>query len=108
MKTRVLGQEWKANVIRWQMTCNGAGRHRSRPEERPLIDLTERIYKALEACRRYAAPGGDRPPLPPGGRYENNDLAIFHEPRYQDAFVALWRRSPAATAVIPPSGATTW
>ncbi len=29
---------------------------------------------------------------PPGGRYENNDLAIFNEPVYQDHFVALWER----------------
>jgi hypothetical protein len=29
---------------------------------------------------------------PPGGRLENNDPAIFHEPLYQDHWVALWEQ----------------
>ncbi|NLC55241.1 MAG: glycoside hydrolase family 5 protein [Armatimonadetes bacterium] len=92
---RVLGQEWKANVIRWQMTRNWgqAGTDRDLEEYGRWIDseLAD-LDKALEACRRYGLLAVIDLHSPPGGRYENNDLAIFHEPRYQDAFVALWEK----------------
>ncbi len=92
---RVLGQEWNANLIRWQITRNWgrAGTDRDLAEydqwlEGKLADLD----RALEACRRYGILVVVDLHSPPGGRYANNDVAMFFEPLYQDHFVAVWER----------------
>lgn len=92
---RVLGQEWNANVIRWQITRNWGrvGTDRDLADydawfEGKLADLD----RALEACRKYGIMAVVDMHTPPGGRYENRDLAIFHEPLYQDHYVALWEK----------------
>jgi hypothetical protein len=92
---RVLGMEWKANLIRWQITRNWgrAGTDRDLAEydqwfERELEDLD----RALEAAYRYGIKVVVDMHSPPGGRYENHDLAIFHEPVYQDHYVELWEK----------------
>ncbi|MCL5099363.1 MAG: glycoside hydrolase family 5 protein [Candidatus Omnitrophica bacterium] len=92
---RVLGMEWKANVIRWQMTRNWgrAGTDRDLAEyDRWLDGKLDELDKALEACRRYGLKVVVDMHSPPGGRYPNNDLAIFNEPKYQDHYVALWEK----------------
>ena len=92
---RVLGMEWNANVIRWQITRNWGrvGTDRNLAEyDRWLDSKLEDLDKALDACRRYGLKGVVDMHSPPGGRYENKDLAIFHEPVYQDHYVALWER----------------
>ena len=90
---RVLGTEWKANVIRWQITRNWgrAGTDRDLAEyDRWLGGRLDELDRALEACRRYGIKVVVDMHSPPGGRYPNNDLAIFHEPLYQDHWVAGW------------------
>lgn len=92
---RVLGEEWKANVIRWQMTRNWgkAGTERDLDEyERWLDAELEDLDKVLEACGRYGIKVVVDMHSPVGGRYENRDMAIFHEPLYQDRWVAHWER----------------
>lgn len=92
---RVLGTEWKANVIRWQITRNWgrAGTDRDLDEyDRWLAGRLDEMDKALAACRRYGIKVVVDMHSPPGGRYKNNDLAIFNEPLYQDHWVALWER----------------
>ncbi len=92
---RVLGQEWNANVIRWQLTRNWGrvGTERELAEydrwlQRKLVNLD----KVLKAARRYGLKVIVDMHSPPGGRYENRDLAIFHEPLYQDHFVKCWEK----------------
>jgi len=92
---RVLGQEWHANLIRWQITRNWgqAGTERDLDEydvwfAKELADLD----LALDACEKYGIKVIIDMHSPPGGRYENSDLAIFHEPVYQDKFIALWEQ----------------
>ena len=92
---RTLGTEWKANVIRWQLTRNWGkpGTDRDLAEydqwmEGKLADLD----KTLEACRKYGIKVVVDVHSPPGGRYPNNDMAIFNEPVYQDHWVALWEK----------------
>ena len=92
---RTLGQEWNANLIRWQITRNWgrAGTDRDLKEydqwfARELADLD----LALDACQRFGIKVVIDMHSPPGGRYENSDLAIFHEPLYQDKFVSLWEQ----------------
>ncbi len=92
---RVLGMEWKANVIRWQMTRNWGrvGTDRDLEEyDRWLNGELEDLDKALEAAHRYGLKVVVDMHWPPGGRYENSDLAIFHERVYQDHYVALWEK----------------
>ena len=90
---RVLGTEWKANVIRWQLTRNWGqpGTDRDLAEyDKWLGGRLDELDKALEACRRYGIKAVVDMHSPPGGRYPNNDLAIFNEPVYQDHWVACW------------------
>lgn len=92
---RVLGTEWKANVIRWQMTRNWGrpGTDRDLDEyDRWFDGKLDELERALESCRRYGIKVVVDMHSPPGGRYLNNDLAIFHEVKYQDHFVALWEK----------------
>ncbi len=92
---RVLGMEWKANVIRWQITRNWgrAGTDRDLDEyDRWLAGRLDELDKALEACRRYGIKVVVDMHSPPGGRHLNHDVAMFHEPKYQDHFVAWWEK----------------
>jgi len=92
---RVLGMEWNANVIRWQITRNWGrvGTERDLPEyDRWLESELEDLDKVLDASRRYGLKVVVDMHSPPGGRYENRDLAIFHEPLYQDHYVTLWEK----------------
>ena len=92
---RVLGTEWKANVIRWQLTRNWgrAGTDRDLAEyDRWLSGRLDELDRALDACRRYGIKVVVDMHSPPGGRYPNNDLAIFNEAPYQDHWVAVWER----------------
>ncbi len=92
---RVLGKEWKANVIRWQLTRNWGkpGTDRDLAEyDRWLDGRLDELDKALGACLRYGIKVVVDMHSPPGGRYQNNDLAIFNEPQYQDHWVALWEK----------------
>ena len=80
---RVLGVDWNANAIRWQITRNWgqAGTDRDLDEYDRWIDTElEDLDKALAAADRYGLKVVVDMHSPPGGRYENNGLAIFHEP----------------------------
>ncbi|MCF7734251.1 MAG: glycoside hydrolase family 5 protein [Akkermansiaceae bacterium] len=92
---KVLGTEWKANVIRWQLTRNWgkAGTDRDLAEyDRWLDAKLAALDQVLAACRNYGIMVVIDMHSPPGGRYPNHDLAIFHEPIYQDHWVALWEK----------------
>lgn len=92
---RVLGTEWKANVIRWQLTRNWGqpGTDRDLAEyDRWLDGRLDELDHALAACQRTGIRVVVDMHSPPGGRTANNDLAIFSEPQYQDHWVALWEK----------------
>jgi len=92
---RVLGKEWNANVIRWQITRNWGrpGTDRDLEEYDRWIDSElDDLDKALDAAQRYGLKVVIDMHSPPGGRYENNDVAIFYEPLYQDHFIDVWRK----------------
>ncbi len=92
---RLLGMEWNANVIRWQITRNWgrADTDRDLAEyDRWLESELEDLDKVLDACRRYGIKVVVDMHSPPGGRHKNKDLAIFHEPVYQDHYVKLWEK----------------
>jgi hypothetical protein len=91
---RVLGTEWKANVIRWQIArnFNRGGTDRDLADyDRWLAGRLDELDKALDACRRYGIKVVVDMHETPGGRDAGNgEPAIFREPQYQDHWVALW------------------
>ncbi|MEA1952660.1 MAG: cellulase family glycosylhydrolase [Planctomycetota bacterium] len=92
---RVLGRDWNANAIRWQITRNWGrvGTERDLAEYDRWIDSElQDLDKVLEAAGRYGIKVVVDMHSPPGGRLENRDLAIFHEPKYQDHFVKFWQK----------------
>lgn len=92
---RILGETWNANVIRWQLTRNwgSAGTERDLEDYTAWIDgKLDELDKVLEACHRYGIKVVVDIHSPPGGRYENKDMALFFEKPYQDYFIALWER----------------
>jgi len=95
---RVLGREWNANLIRWQMTTRWGAKYKHSQDYNPelynawLDDELADLDKVLEACRRYGVFVVVDLHSPPGGRRANRDLVMLHERPYLDAFVAVWQR----------------
>lgn len=95
---RVLGQDWKANLIRWQMTTRwGAEYQYSQDYDLEKYNAwldreLDECEQALDACRRYGLLAVIDLHSPPGGRLPNRDLVLLHEPAYLRAFVACWEK----------------
>ncbi len=92
---KTLGSEWGANLIRWQITRNWgvAGTDRDLTEYDRWLDAElADLDRALEACRRHGILAVIDMHSPPGGRYPNSDLAIFHELPYQNHWIANWEK----------------
>lgn len=92
---RVLGQEWKANLIRWQIVRNWGQVDTDRDLEeydRWIEEKLDEMDRVLEACARYGIKVVVDIHTPPGGRRANGDLAMLHEPLYLDHWIALWER----------------
>jgi len=92
---RVLGQEWHANLIRWQMTRNWGtpGTDQDLDEYNHWMDgKLDEAAKALDACQKYGIKLLLDVHSPPGGRTADSTIRIGLERKYQDAFVALWQK----------------
>ena len=92
---RVLGAEWKANLIRWQITRNWgkAGTERDLDEYDKWLDgKLDELEKALAACKRHGLLAVIDLHTPPGGRDESSNLTMFYEKKYQDHFVKTWEK----------------
>jgi hypothetical protein len=92
---RVLGQEWKANLIRWQLTSSWGKPGTDRDlvaYDRWLDGKLDELDKVLVACKRYGIKAVIDLHTPSGGRYPNMEMALFQEPLYQDHFVKTWQR----------------
>jgi len=97
---KVLGQDWNANLIRWQMVTNwGAGYKYDQDYNLDkynawLDSELDDLEKALVACKKYGILAVVDLHSPPGGRMENRDLVMIHEPKYREAFVENWVKIP--------------
>ncbi len=95
---RVLGQDWNANLIRWQMTTRWGADYKHDQDynidkyNEWLDGKLDELEQALEACRRYGIMLVIDLHSPPGGRMPNRDLVLIHEKKYLDAFVACWEK----------------
>ena len=92
---RTLGTEWKANLIRWQITRNWgqAGTERDLDEYDRWIDSRlDDLDKALTSCQKHGIKVVIDLHSPPGGRDASSDMAMFYEKKYQDHFVKTWEK----------------
>ena len=96
---RVLGEQWNANVIRWQLI-----RHARPGEPGTLHDYDEWLEKELAkldaaaaSCRKYGMYIVVDLHSPPGGKvtaswYIGSDHKLFTDRACQDKFVDVWKR----------------
>ncbi len=96
---RTLGQEWNANLIRWQLIRTGmkSGQTPSLDSFDPWIQgELARLDKALPLCQKYGICVVVDLHSPPGGQatsggYQGSDAGLFTSKAAQDKFVQTWR-----------------
>lgn len=99
---RVLGRDWKANLIRWQLIRHG------RPGQPSSLDdydawlegELKKLDAALPLCRENGLYVVVDLHSPPGGKatvsgYVGSDDRLFTDPACQEEFVRLWERIAA-------------
>jgi len=92
---RVLGGEWKANHVRWQLCWNGFPQS---PADKGDLDAYDKwlegalkhLDELLPVCKEAGILVLVDLHTPPGGRNEANDCRIFLEKRFQDKFLEVW------------------
>lgn len=94
---RVLGGEWNANHVRWQFIWggfpHGPGDTAEPDEYLDWIDgQMERLDSLLPVCRENGIMVVIDIHTPPGGRDETKVCRVFHEKKFQDAFLEAWER----------------
>ena len=95
---RVLGQDWNANVIRWQLIRSGASAKIATFAEYDawLEGELRKLEAALPLCEKYGVrvvldlhspPGGK----PTSGGYVGSDSGLFTDKAAQDKLVEIWQ-----------------
>lgn len=92
---RVLGGQWKANHIRYQLTWGGFPRSPADKGDLAAYDawlesMLAHLDELLPVCRELGIAVLIDLHTPPGGRNDANECRMFHEKRFQDAFLAVW------------------
>ena len=84
---------WNANLLRWQLKRNW-GRSNT---ERDLKEYTgwfhrklDELDRVLDHCRKLGIKVIIDLHTPPGGRNSENDMTMFYEPVYAEAFLKMW------------------
>ncbi|MHB8970707.1 MAG: glycoside hydrolase family 5 protein [Pirellulaceae bacterium] len=95
---RVFGQEWHANLIRWQLIRRGpiADPLDLQAYDRWLQGELAKVDRLLPACAKYGLLVALDLHSPPGGRstsggYAGSDSGLFTSAACQQRFVALWQ-----------------
>jgi len=94
---RVLGGEWKANHVRWQLCWGGFPRS---PADKGDLDAYDKwlegtlkhVDELLPVCKELGILVLIDLHTPPGGRNEANDCLLFQEKRFQDKFLEWWEK----------------
>jgi aryl-phospho-beta-D-glucosidase BglC (GH1 family) len=97
---QVLGGQWKANLIRWQLTWagfpNGPADTATVEQYNDWIEeQCQKLDAMLPECEKYGVYVCLDLHTPPGGRLprtEGSIMRLFYEQQFQDAFVAVWER----------------
>ncbi|MDR1270668.1 MAG: glycoside hydrolase family 5 protein [Planctomycetaceae bacterium] len=95
---RVFGGQWKANLVRWQLTWAGFpnGPADTATVEQFNVWLEEQCQKLdamLPECEKYGVYVCLDLHTPPGGRLprtEGSAMRLFRDKKFQDAFVSAW------------------
>ena len=96
---RVLGQHWKANLIRWQLIRTG--RQAEATTEAAYDEWFEGELKKLDAalplCEQYGIKVVVDLHSPPGGKataggYAGSDDRLFTDPQCQARFIQVWQK----------------
>jgi hypothetical protein len=94
---RVFGQEWNANLIRWQLIRRGpiADPLDLQAYDRWLQGELAKLDRLLPVCAKYGLLVALDLHSPPGGRstsggYAGSDSGLFTSEACQQRFVALW------------------
>jgi endoglucanase len=92
---RKLGEDWNANVIRWQLTCRGCGDAISKDTvayakwlDGKLLELD----KVLASCRKHGLLVVVDLHFPPGGTNADKALAVFEDLKYQRLWISSWEK----------------
>jgi len=99
---RVLGKEWNANLIRWQLIgWLGSGQGVDLAKFDDVLEThLKKLDRALPVCEKYGIMVVVDLHAPPGGSAESN---LFNDPACQKKFVEAWqmmaRRYKSAKAV---------
>lgn len=94
---RVLGGEWKANHVRWQLTWGGFPRSPADQGDLPAYDawlegVLAHMDGLLPVCEEVGLLVLVDLHTPPGGRNDAHECRIFHEKRFQDKFLEVWEK----------------
>jgi len=94
---RVLGLEWRANVMRWQLNWVPMKKAEQWAADLDAYDAwlesaLRECDKALDAARKYGLYVCVDLHTPPGGRLERGVCRLFREKKYQDKLLEVWRR----------------
>jgi len=97
---KVLAGDWKANHVRWQLIWGGFP---NGPADTATVDefdswidkQCEQLDKLLPELERYGVRVCLDLHTPPGGRMLREDgsvMRLFHEKKFQEAFVGVWQK----------------
>ena len=96
---RVLGQDWKANLIRFQLIRSGRVGQTTTPGQYDawLEGELKRLDAVLPLCEKYGLLVVVNLHSPPGGKatvggYLGSDGGLFSDRQVQEKFVEVWRR----------------
>lgn len=87
--------KWGANLIRWQLVraWGKAGTDRDQAEYSKWIDgKIAELDQLLTDAGRLGIKVVIDLHSPPGGRYENRNMAMFYEKEYAQQFIEVWER----------------
>lgn len=93
----VLGGEWGANHVRWQLLWGGFPHSPADQGDLAAYDAwlesaLRHLDGLLPVCERLGIKVVVDLHTPPGGRNEAKECRLFHEKRFQDSFIAWWER----------------
>jgi hypothetical protein len=94
---RVLGRQWHANHVRWQLDWGGFPRGPADKADLAAYDAwlesaLKRLDELLPVCREAGLLVLIDLHTPPGGRNDASECRLFHDKRLQDHFVDLWEK----------------
>lgn len=94
---RVLGGQWKANHVRWQLLWggfpHGPADQANLPEyEAWLESALQHLDRLLPVCRELGIKVCVDLHTPPGGRDPSSIYRMFQEKHFQEAFVRIWEK----------------